>query len=78
MTCVRCGSAGRPVDVTVQGVDNTVPRDLCDSCWGDAVSEYGRWQQEFQRLLARMTRAEANAEMCRRIDAGEPLPSFAN
>ena len=78
MNCAKCGGKGRPVDVCVQGVDNTVQRGLCDSCWGSAVGEYGRWQKEYQRLLARMTRAEANVEMCRRIDAGEPVPALLN
>lgn len=78
MNCIKCSREGRPVDVCVQGVNNTIPLGLCDSCWDGAVSEYGRWQQEFQRMLARMTRAEANAAMCRRIDTGEPLPAYAN
>lgn len=79
MECVKCGKAGRPVEASVMGSDYVTLGHTCEECWAKALDGHSAWAAEFERLLrGGMHREDANAELCRRIRAGEPPPVLMN
>lgn len=79
MKCAKCGSEGKKVEASgIKGSE--VPAfGACDDCLGVAFTGHALWKAEFERLMrGGLTRAQANVELCHRIDAGEPPPVVLN
>lgn len=75
--CFRCGrQETREVEFSAYGVP-VATRHICSACFSGDMRGANLWSAEFARLLARgVSRADANAQLIARMDAGEEPPEL--